>query len=797
MNKPLNRGPAGEWTVLDSKGAGRDGAASRRVQVARKVLFALMFFCGSFLFAPAVLAGQERDPALETVRLQLRWLHGFQFAGYYAAVEKGFYRDAGLNVELIEGTLNASVNYAQVVASGQAEYGADTSKILLARLQGEPIVVLAAIFQHSPLVLLSLKDSGLDTPQDFIGRTVSLGTDAATRAMFLKEGGDPDQLNLSSSWDYNDLVEGRIDAITAYTTDQPSALKKEGVEVNIIRPTTYGIDFYGDCLFTSEQEVREHPDRVEAFRSASLRGWEYAMNHVEEMVELIHENYQPQKSPEALRFEAEEMNKLMLSEFIDIGHMNPGRWKHIADTYVELGMASKPYSLDGFIYSSESARLQQWKKRAALVALGVVFFVFLAVLVLFVFNRLLKKQVKLRTEELTQEIAERKQVEQDRFVLQEKLRQSEKLQAVGQLAGGIAHDFNNILQAILGFGELALGHVRHDDLLKGHIEQIMRSGKNAVVLVGQLLAFSRQQVLKMEDLSLNEVVENLVKMIQRLLGEHIVLEVVPGPNLGVVRADRGQLGQILTNLCVNARDAMPDGGTITIETQNIQVDEEFSAAHDGIQAGRYILLTITDTGHGMDAQTLAQVFEPFFTTKEVGKGTGLGLSTVYGLVKQHNGTIDVYSELGKGTMFKIYLPVIARTATSICIESKGPVPGGNETILLAEDAEAVRTVCEEMLEEAGYTVISVENGEAALQVLENRSEEIDLALLDVIMPKLGGRVVYDRIQESYPHIHVLFASGYSINAVHTNFILHEGLELIQKPYRRTDLLRKIRDILGS
>jgi PAS domain S-box-containing protein len=381
--------------------------------------------------------------------------------------------------------------------------------------------------------------------------------------------------------------------------------------------------------------------------------------------------------------------------------------------------------------------------------------------------------------------------------LETQLRQSQKMEAVGQLAGGVAHDFNNLLQAINGYAELALSSLDADHVAHDHVGEIAKAGERAARLVHQLLAFSRQQVLEMKDINLNDLIVDLMKIIRRVIGEHITLELPGSPEIGIVRADPGQVEQILMNLCVNARDAMPDGGRITIETENVVINEAFCELHPWAEPGHYVLLIVTDTGCGMDKAALANIFEPFFTTKEVGKGTGLGLSTVYGLVKQHRGMVNVYSEVGKGTTFRIYLPVVERSTTEVDMKIEDSAKGGTEIILLAEDDEVVRRLSRDILEGAGYTVLTAADGEEALQVFEANVDKIDLALLDVVMPKLGGRAVYEKIKMQHPETRILFSSGYSMNAIHTNFVLEEGFQLLRKPYQRNDILLKVRETLDS
>ncbi len=381
--------------------------------------------------------------------------------------------------------------------------------------------------------------------------------------------------------------------------------------------------------------------------------------------------------------------------------------------------------------------------------------------------------------------------------MEAQLAQARKMEAVGQLAGGIAHDFNNILQAVRGFADLARG-----DLDPGHpaatsVDEIAKAGDRAAKLVDQLLAFGRRQLLDPANLDLNQEVGGLLGLLERLIGEHIQVDFIPGHHLGVVRADRTMMEQVLINLCVNARDAMPRGGRLTIELENITCDRAFCTQNPWARPGRYVLLSVTDTGHGMDAATLERVFEPFFTTKEPGRGTGLGLATVYGIVRQHEGMARAYSEPGKGTTFKVYLPSVERPADEVGTKIEGPPRGGRETILVAEDDPGVREAARRTLERAGYTVWCARDGAEALEVFRAHAAEIQLLLLDVVMPELGGKEVSLRIRETHPALPILFASGYSENAVHTNFVLQEGIKLLRKPYQTAALLAAVREELDA
>ena len=380
----------------------------------------------------------------------------------------------------------------------------------------------------------------------------------------------------------------------------------------------------------------------------------------------------------------------------------------------------------------------------------------------------------------------------------EQLRQSQKMEAVGQLAGGIAHDFNNLLTAITGYSELSLRRLQAEDPLHRNIKEIKKAGERAASLTRQLLAFSRKQVLQPKVLALNSIISDVEKMLRRLIGEDIELRTVLEPQLGSVKADPGQIEQVLLNLAVNARDAMPQGGKLTIETANVYLDGEYAAQHIAVKPGHYVMLAVSDTGCGMDEKTQARIFEPFFTTKEAGKGTGLGLSTVYGIVKQSGGNIWVYSEVGRGTTFKVYLPRVDEGAQEHMrsAEPEDAVPGTG-VILLAEDEHMVRKLAREVLEMCGYKVLEAANGGAALLICERHQESIDLLITDVIMPEMGGRELATRLSQLRPEMKVLYMSGYTDNAIVHQGVLDEGANFIQKPFSPQTLASKIREVLGE
>ena len=404
----------------------------------------------------------------------------------------------------------------------------------------------------------------------------------------------------------------------------------------------------------------------------------------------------------------------------------------------------------------------------------------------------------IRVDGLVQDITKLKQSELEREKIQEQLMQSQKMETVGRLAGGVAHDFNNLLSVIPSCSNFALEEVTENARLKEDLEEIRNAANRAAALTRQLLAFSRKQVLQPTTLNLNQIVSEMEKMLRRLLGENIYLIQNLAPDLGMVRADPGQMEQVLMNLAVNARDAMPDGGNLTIETVNVEMNEESALQHLDLKPGPYVQLAVTDTGTGMDKDTQAHIFEPFYTTKKLGNGTGLGLSTVYGIVKQSEGDIWLYSELGEGTTFKLFLP---RKLDFAVLENKSlPVAKkmtGTETILLVEDEEALRKVGIRSLTGAGYTVLPASDATEAIRISGQFDKEIHLLLTDVILPGMNGTALAREIQEKHPKIRVLFMSGYTQDTIAHHGILDAGTNFLPKPFMSADLRKKVREVLDK
>jgi PAS domain S-box-containing protein len=377
------------------------------------------------------------------------------------------------------------------------------------------------------------------------------------------------------------------------------------------------------------------------------------------------------------------------------------------------------------------------------------------------------------------------------------LRQAQKMEAIGTLAGGVAHEFNNLLQAIQGYTIYAMNGLPDGDERRNDLQQVIKASERATTLTRQLLGFSRREVLRLTDLDPNEQVRDLVKMLRPLIGADIEVQMNLAPDVGMVHADAGHLQQLLMNLCVNARDAMPHGGKLLIKTEDLELSDELAELRRDLAPGRYLVLSVTDTGCGMSPEVRDRIFEPFFTTKGVGKGTGLGLPMVYGVVRQHNGTVRVYSELGVGTSFRIYLPVINRPSENVEAAPRSKPRGGNETILVAEDDPMVRDVAVRILERAGYRTITAADGVQAVELFEKHQDAISLAIIDMVMPRLSGREVYQSIKQTKPQTQIVFCSGYDPEMTGVETLPDQTTQIVQKPFDPEKLLDIIRDALDN
>jgi two-component system, cell cycle sensor histidine kinase and response regulator CckA len=392
---------------------------------------------------------------------------------------------------------------------------------------------------------------------------------------------------------------------------------------------------------------------------------------------------------------------------------------------------------------------------------------------------------------IARDVTERKQLERQ-FL------QAQKMEAIGRLAGGVAHDFNNLLTAILGFGELIQRQLPDDSQAAQDIKEVIHAGRSAAELTKQLLAFSRQQRIQPQIIDIDAVVQGMEGLLRRVIGEDIELLVHPSTGLDLVNADRAQIEQIVMNLVVNARDAMPTGGRLTIETGHVELDEAYIAQHPGATTGSHVMIAVTDTGCGMDEQVRARIFEPFYTTKELGRGTGLGLSTVYGIVKQNRGSIWVYSEVGHGTAFKVYWPrIAAATADAPPADDLPPSLHGTEAILVVDDQHEVRSVARAILQRHGYTVIEATDGEEALKAVIGDATVIDLLLIDVVLPRMSGQRVVELLRRRRPGVPVLYMSGYTADSIGRHMTQDAHVAFVEKPFTAVRLLQNVRAALGS
>jgi signal transduction histidine kinase/ActR/RegA family two-component response regulator len=709
------------------------------------------------------------------VTLQLKWRHQFQFAGYYAAVEQGFFADEGLTVTVIESTPDSPP--LEALKAGRVTFAVSDTDGLLARMNGAPLVVVAAIFQHSPYVLLSMKEHPVTVPADLAGRRVMDDAhqgSSEVKAMLRREGIDLGSITfVQHSWDLDDLVEGRVDAITGYRTVEPGLLRARGHEPQMLETRSYGVDFYGDALYTTQHLADADPELVRAFLRASRRGWEWAFAHVDEEAARILERPGTKErglTLEQLRFEAHEMRDLVLPDLVEIGHMNPGRWEQIAAAYVEQGAVPKGRDWSGFLFDPEAAAQRRQRTTLQwLVGLSV-----LAVLGV-AWTIQLRRVVARRTRELEREVAQRLDAERTLRTREAQLLQSQKLEALGQLAGGIAHDFNNLLTVVQANADLLK---RKPSMAEELVPEIEQAAQRGAELVQRLLAFGRRNLLVRAPLDLGDVVDGLASMLKRLISAPVELVVERGSEPLPVVGDRALLEQVVVNLVVNARDAMmPRGGPVTVRVRR-------DAGH--------AVLEVQDRGVGMGPDTAARVFEPFFTTKPVGQGTGLGLSIAHSVAEQHGGTLTVETVLGRGSTFRLALPLAPMDARHVAASAGEGVARGRpgELVLVVEDDPPVRRVLAQALESAGWETREAGDGASALAAFDG---DVRFVVSDVRMPGMSAVELVHALRARRPGVPILLVSGYA-EGLHTgsDVRLPVDVPFLQKPYALEALYEAVR-----
>jgi len=949
--------------------------------------------------------------SLEQVTLQLKWQHQFQFAGYYAAKKMGYFRDAGLDVKIVEAT--PGIDPIHEVLTGNAEYGVGTSSILLLRAAGKPVVVLGVVLQHSPYILLTKKDGANQTVQHLAGKSLMIEPQADELTAYLKkEGVTPEKLNLvEHSFTIQDLISGRVHAISGYVTDDPDQLERAHFPYLAFSPRSAGIDFYGDNFFTTENELNAHPLRVKAFRDASLKGWQYALQHQEEIIELITSTYSPTANPDHLRYEADQIRQLMRPDLVEIGYMHAGRWQHIAETYADLGMIPRNTSLKGFMYDPVPKRdltriyqavgifliiavnffairfartLRQLKaseekyfksfenaplmKTISIVGSGKLVSVNRKFLEKTGYRtsdvigndpihvglmtpkdrqricEIISRQDSFENVEITlrsrkgvaifcqfygekisiggkahllcviEDITDKKSADDQIRVLSKAIEQSpvsvvitdvsgkiefvnpkfseltgyspnevigrtprilkteksspelhrqlwdtitrgltwsgefvnrkkngdefleratispirdtngvitrfmaikediteyrktrtqliqaQKMEAVGQLTSGLAHDFNNILSIIGGYSSLMQMEMALDDPQRNYLEQVIQANERAAGLTHSLLAFGRSQVMEQSIQNLNMILYEFKKFIGRVLGEHIVLTFSLHNDSLNVNIDKGQIEQVLINLATNARDVMPNGGSLEFSTRMTRIDEGKVQGSSTAKPGNYAVISVTDSGTGMDDKTIERIFEPFFTTKESGQGTGLGLAMVFGIIQQHNGHIEVQSASGKGTTFNIFLPLVESVPLHNQKETavSTSLPCGTGTILVTEDDEHMLDLYQSILVHAGYKVVTARNGQEAVEQFALLGEELRLIVMDVVMPVKNGLKAYEEISAIRPDMKCLFCSGYVLDNISLQYMHSDCVDVIRKPVDITQFLTKVTQLINQ
>ncbi|MDQ6998184.1 MAG: ABC transporter substrate-binding protein [Mariprofundus sp.] len=839
----------------------------------------------------------------DVVHLQLKWKHQFQFAGYYAALEKGFYADEGVHVELLEG--GSSHNPVEMMLAGEVQYAVGDAGALLSRAEGEPVVVLAAVFQHSPQVIYTRSD--ISSPEMLRGKRVMMQAGFLTvevQAMLQRAGlaeADYERLPIGS---IDDLIEGRSDAFPGYSSNESFLLQQQGIAFEMFRPHDYGVDFYGDTLLTSVSEIESHPQRAEAFRRASLRGWEYALGHQQEIIRLIKKKYDSQhKSVDYLSYEAKAISELMMAKLVPVGFSNLKRWQNTAIVFESLGYPLMKIDWDAFIYQPDTSvgslvwHYRYWFAFASL---------FLLVLFLYLFNVQLRQGIQKRTtalEQITHEykdildhmqdayyradtngtviwvslacerqlgyqreevigqaldqlyfnegdrtqfldtlkqngghlqhfevclkhkdgsrvwaevnsqcffdkegniagvegnvrnIAERKKAEQESQELTGQLQQAQKMESIGVLAGGIAHDFNNMLVGVMGNAELAMLEPSAQGEMREYLEKIFKSARRGADLVKQMLAYSGQGRLTMGHQNFNDLICEVSELLSTVIGKKIKLNQTLMDALPDVYGDRNQLTRLVMNLMTNASESMEaNTGEIYLRTGLRHLAAlDFSNMYmaSDLQPGMYVFVDVKDSGCGMDEDTKLRIFDPFFTTKET--GSGLGLSALLGIVRSHGGTLALHSELGKGSRFTVFLPLLATDKPNpelqtIEMNLQPDVYGG---VLLVDDEEAVRDVAKRLLEREGIRVFTANDGEHAVHVFREHAHEISMVLMDLTMPVMDGEEAFYAIRAINPDASIVLSSGFLDNDA-IDRLKHNGLAgFMKKPYTRNTLLSEV------
>jgi signal transduction histidine kinase/CheY-like chemotaxis protein len=784
-----------------------------------RLILALSLLFSVFGALPALAensaAGINPKLNLEKVVLQLKWLHQFQFAGYYAAKELGYYERAGLDVEIRQ--RGRGIDICEEVVSGRADYGVMGNDVVLKYMNGRPLVVMAALFQHSPVAIISTKESGISTPQDLLGRRLmwQRGFGLIIPIMLMHEGIPLDKISLHDfTYDINDLTSGKVDAMAAYITEMPYHLEKAGIPYNIIYPHHYGAHFYGDCLVTSKATAENHTQRTQRFLEASLKGWKYAMDNPDEIVRLLKSKYPSRNTSEQLLYEAKAMRELMLPDLIELGHMNPGRWQSMADSFVKLGEAKAGYSMEGLFFRHYTVPDHTWLWIGILAVMALGALCVSVAAIMFLFNRRLQKAVRQRTYEISksnkqleQEIAERRKTEI-------KLKKAKEAAEVANLAksqflANMTHEVRTPMNTIIGMTELALdGEL--DPQQREFLSLVRVSGDNLMSIINDLIDLStfesgKYRLIDIEfnlrDILLEEIRSFALKAKEKKI--ELILHIQPSVP-GVLQGDPIRLQQVVSNLLSNSIK-FSNAGEVLLTTGVVG------------QKGNRIKLkfNISDSGIGINEDKQSIIFEPFIqadgsNTRHFG-GTGLGLTICKHLVSLMGGEISLDSSPGMGSSFEFtawfgYQPDTETISDTHILETAGAVSSVREQllsgikVLLAEDDPVNRKFVQNLLESMGGVVTPVYDGVSAVETF--KVDKYDLILMDMDMPGMDGLSAARQIQDYCLsqlncHIPVVALTSYAMPG-DMEKLLKAGMDgYLANPIGKDNLLSVIQDVLSS